>query len=199
MAGRRDPFESRTRLFGIAEGQCGYFTAAQALSAGYSYPLQKFHVERGNWLRIDRSLFRLRAYPLQDREDLVRWSFWSLGRGVVSHESALEFHRIGDVIPDRIHLTVPHGFRKRSPDVALHRGDLESREFEVHPGFRVTTPARTLLDVAEGELDFERFSGAVRDAVRQGRVRPKHLSGGRPKLSSRGQKRLDEALEAVPS
>ena len=42
----------RDRLWHVASRQRGYFTAAQALQAGYSYQAQQFHRQRGldpNW------------------------------------------------------------------------------------------------------------------------------------------------------
>lgn len=55
-ADRRD---LRRRLFNLASEQAGYFTAAQAKGVGYSYQAQAYHVAAGNWLRIERGLFRL--------------------------------------------------------------------------------------------------------------------------------------------
>lgn len=43
--------DSRSRLFDIAESQFGYFTAGQALEAGYSYASQAYHNKVGNWER----------------------------------------------------------------------------------------------------------------------------------------------------
>lgn len=193
----RDPSESVSRLFTVADGQAGYFTAAQARAAGYSYPLQHFHVRRGNWFRADRNLFRLRSYPNSTHEDLVRWTFWTLGRGVISHQSALDFHRLGDFVSDRVHLTVPPNFRKSTRDVVLHRGIIAPREIEKHPGFRVTTPSRTILDCADSDVDPERFQDAVHSAFRERRVRRKRLTEGMAALSSRGRLRLASALAKV--
>ncbi len=190
----RDPAEAFARLFAVSEGQGGYFTASQALSAGYSYRLQHYHVRRGNWLKVERNLYRLRAFPLGDREDLIRWSFWSLGRGVVSHDSALEFHGIGDVVPDRIHLTVPRSFRKRASGVVLHRGEFGIRDLEHHLGFRVSVPLRTILDVADSELDPDRFNDAVQQALRGGHVRQSRLIERMARLSERGRRRLEAAM-----
>lgn len=191
----RDASKSSRQLFVLADGQAGYFTAGQALRAGYSYPLQLFHVRRGNWLRVARNLYRLHLYPISRHEDLVRWTFWSLGQGVVSHHSALDFHRLGDYVSDRIHLTVPAGFRKRHEDVLLHRGSLSRSDVESHPGFRVTLPARTILDCADSDLDPDRFGDAVRQAVTHRRVRLKRLVEGMHGLSPRGRRRLSRALE----
>ncbi|MGH3850356.1 MAG: type IV toxin-antitoxin system AbiEi family antitoxin domain-containing protein [Pseudonocardiaceae bacterium] len=54
-----DRRDLRRRLFAQASEQAGYFTAAQAKAIGYSYQAQAHHVGAGNWLRIDRGLFRL--------------------------------------------------------------------------------------------------------------------------------------------
>ncbi len=191
---RQNPVDAAARLFSLAEGQGGYFTARQALSAGYGYRLQHYHVGRGNWLRIDRGVFRLRNFPVWDREDLIRWTFWSLGRGVVSHDSALEYHGIGDLIPDQVHLTVPSNFRKRDSRVVLHHGLLDSSDVERSPGFRVTTPLRTILDVADSDLDSDRFGDAVQQGLRSGRVWESRLIDGLASLSERGKRRLQAAL-----
>jgi len=112
---RRDPQENARALYQIAAAQGGYFTAAQARRAGYAYSQQHFHLTRGNWVRIERGLFRLRDFPAGEREDLIRWSLWSRNQkgapqAVVSHETALTIHELSDVMPDKIHLTVPRGF-----------------------------------------------------------------------------------------
>lgn len=49
----------RRRMFALAAGQSGYFTAAQARDVGYSYQAQAHHVGVGNWMRVDRAIFRL--------------------------------------------------------------------------------------------------------------------------------------------
>lgn len=189
--------EASRQLFTVADGQAGYFTAGQAREAGYSYPLQHFHVRRGNWLRAGRNLYRLRAYPSSSHEQFVWWTFWSLGRGIISHQSALDFHRLGDYVSDRIHLTVPRGFRKRLDDVVLHSAALAARDVEKHPGFRVTTPTRTILDCADSDLDPDRFEDAVRQSLTSGRIRRKRLAEGMAGLSQRGRRRLSEALEKI--
>src|ERR671931_639924 len=117
---RRDPLDLRRALARVAREQGGYFSAAQALKVGYSYPSQRYHTGRGDWLRVDRGIYRLPDWPASQHEDLARWTLWSRGRGVVSHETALDVHELGDVMPARVDLTVPPGFRSRSPAVRLH-------------------------------------------------------------------------------
>ncbi len=108
---------------------------------------------------------------------LIRWSLWSrnqegVPQAVISHETALTVHDLSDVMPAVVHLTVPPGFRKRTPaGCVLHQANLSPTDSAQHIGFRVTTPLRTLMDVAENVLSQEHLDRAVRDALQRGLVR----------------------------
>ena len=163
--------EPRARLWQRAAGQRGYFTAAQALEDGYSYPLQHFHTQRGNWLRIDHGLYRFREYadlPAEDHDHLIRWALWSGGRAVVSHATALGVHDLGIANPAQIHLTVPQGFRKRDAAVVVHRAHLEPDDVEEREGFRVTTPVRAIAESAMVGLQQDAIDSAVADLLDRG-------------------------------
>ena len=198
---KQDPQENARALYEIAAGQGGYFTAAQARQVGYAYSQQHFHVSRGNWLKIDRGLFRLRDFPPGEREDLIRWSLWSrnqksVPQAVVSHDTALTVHELSDVMPDRVHLTVPKGFRKSvPPGCVLHKATLPPNEIEPRTGYRVTTPLRTLLDVADSPLSQEHLNRAVRDALERGLVRRRAQETA--SCSPDARRRLDQALMAA--
>jgi predicted transcriptional regulator of viral defense system len=198
---QRDPRDNARQLYQVAAAQGGYFTSAQARQAGYAYSQQHFHVSRGNWLKVDRGLFRLRDFPPGEREDLIRWSLWSRNRmgvpqAVVSHDTALTVHALSDVMPDRVHLTVPRGFRKKVlPGCVLHKANLASRDVESRTGYQVTTPLRTLLDVAGGPLSQEHLDKAVRDALERGLVRRRLLKTAT--CSPAARRRLDRALIAA--
>ncbi len=165
-----DRSDLRRRLTALAARQSGYFTAAQALEVGYSYPSQRYHAERGNWLRVERAIFRLPEWPSGRHDDLVRWSLWSRGKAVVSHETALVVHDLGDVNPERVHLTVPPGFKAKALGAVLHRGEVGPTEVSEREGFLVTTPLRTLLDVAAIPLEQGQLDRAVDGAIERGLV-----------------------------
>lgn len=199
----RDPKENERRLLRVAETQGGYFTAAQAKESGYTYRQQHFHRERGNWLNIDRGLFRLRDYPDSSHEDLIRWSLWSRNRkgepqAVVSHETALALFELGDVMPSKTHLTIPPGFRKEIPGGCIvYKAELGPDEIESGPGFFLTTPLRTILDVAAGYLSPELLGGVVRDALARGLVMKRQLLDA--DMDPETKKRIEEVLQVVES
>lgn len=171
----------RAALAALAARQGGYFTARQAIAAGYGYPQQHYHISTGSWERVARGVFRLRDFPPPERGDLIMLSLLSHDRlgqpqAVVSHETALALHDLGDANPARVHLTVPRGFRRAmASGVALHFGRLESADWEEHDGYRVTTPLRTLCDIAASSASWPYLDAAVRDALRKGVVRRRQL------------------------
>jgi predicted transcriptional regulator of viral defense system len=193
----QDRTDLRRRLLAIAARQSGYFSAAQALEAGYSYPAQRYHTKRGNWLRVDRGIYRLPEWPTGPREDLVRWSLWSRGRAVVSHETALSVHELGDVDPAHVHVTVPPNFRQSDPGVVIHKGDLPPNDVEEHEGFRVTTPLRSLLDVATGELDVDQLAQAIDEALARGMTTRRALRERADEFGPAAALRIERALQEV--
>jgi predicted transcriptional regulator of viral defense system len=168
-------------LFAQAIGQGGYFTAKQAQEAGYGYQHLEYHTSVGNFERVSHGLYRLPGIPPGEHDDLIRLSLWSRNQkdepqAVVSHDSALVLHDLGELLPNKIHLTVPPRFRKPPPpECVLHRAVLVPDEVEERSGFRVTTPLRTLLDVAAGDLNQEQLSKAASDAIARGLVRRRQL------------------------
>jgi hypothetical protein len=174
--------------------QSGYFTAAQAREVGYSYQAQKYHVDRGNWTRVDRGIFRIPDWPADAEDVYILWRLWSRDRTVVSHESALVLHELGDVNPTRIHLTVPPGFRADDPAVVLHTGQLSPQDVEERAGYRLTTPERSLLDAAAGDLSQEQLDVAVADGLQRGLVRPRRLRERSDEFGDRAALRIERAL-----
>jgi predicted transcriptional regulator of viral defense system len=198
---KRDPRETERALIEIAKEQDGYFTAAQALSVGYTYRQQNHHKNRGNWLYIDHGVYRLRTYPESEHEDLIRWSLWSRNRrgefqATISHETALALHELGDAMPSKTHLTVPPGFRKKAPGgCILHKASVGPGDIERRRGFNVTTPLRTLLDIADSPVSQDLLEGAVQDALRRGVVQSKQLLSDQ--LPEESKAKLRAAVEAI--
>lgn len=168
--------EKSHRLFEVAESQQGYFTSADAKKLGYDYPHQHFHVKQGNWIRVDHGIYRLKKSPAAAHEDLMRWWLWSRKRAVISHETAAALYDLGDLLPAKIHLTVPADFRK-SPtrSLVLHKTALSETEIEKRDDLPITTPIRTILDLARSHLDDERLSAITKDAIQKGLLNRREL------------------------
>lgn len=161
------------RLYGLAESQQGYFTSGQAVACGYPTSSHVYHMKTGSWLREGRGIYRLARFPESDDGQYVRWALWSRNRqgvpqGVVSHQTALALFDLSDLMPDRIHMTVPPGFRRNSaiPEVlVLHLGELAEGDVEVRQGYRVARPLKAVVDL----LDDPAVSpGHLRQALNEG-------------------------------
>lgn len=189
-----DRRDLRRRMFKLASEQAGYFTAAQAKEVGYSYQAQAHHVAAGNWLRIERGLFRLAEWIPDIHDDLVKWSLWSRGRGVVSHETALAVHGIGEFESARVHLTVPPGFTMRDDAVVLHHAELDASDVQERTGFRVTTPARSLIDVAATAPDEDQLARAVEEARKLGLLSVRSLRTRAESVDARAALYIERAI-----
>jgi predicted nucleotidyltransferase len=168
--------EKSHRLFEVAESQQGYFTSSDAKRLGYDYPHQYFHVKQGNWIRVDHGIYRLKKFPAAHHEDLMRWWLWSRKKAVISHETAAALYDLGDLLPSKIHLTVPPNFRKSpAKSLVLHKANLRLSEINKRDDLPVTVPLRTVLDLARSHLDEERLSAVAKDAIKVGLVSRKEL------------------------
>ncbi len=196
----RDRTDTRALLWRIAAGQRGYFTAAQAREAGYSYQAQRYHAQHGNWLAVDRAIYRFREFadlPSEGDEQFVRWSLWSRGRAVISHASALAAHDLGVANPSRIHLTVPRAFRQTTAAVILHRADLAGGDSEGRNGYRVTTPLRALAESAADGEDQDVLESAVSEALERGMITRRKLLHAAQLCGPRSELGIERALGAL--
>lgn len=181
----------------LAATQGGYFSAAQALDLGYSYPQQTYHAKQGNWQRVARGIYRFPEWPVGDHDDLVRWTLWSRGLGVVSHDTAISVHDLADVNPNRVHLTVPPGFRAKAEGTVLHRADLPAGDVWERDGYRITTPFRTALDAASGELSVEQLIQVVKNVTRLSPNFSASLSQEAERRGHREALRMERALRGA--
>ncbi len=189
---KRSSKESQAKLFAIVEGQGGYFTAKQAEEAGITQPNHAYHVRVGNWRREQRGIYRLTQFPVPVRPDLVLWSLWSRNRGedvaqgVYSHETALSLYDLTDLMPSKLHMTVPIRFRRRkeTPSIlTLHYAALPSDEVEEREGYRITRPIRAIVDTSKA-ISPEILSQAFSEAKTRGLITEKDVERYRNDLPS---------------
>ena len=201
---QRERKEAAKRLYAMAEGQQGFFTTKQAKAAGFAENTHPYHVQVGNWIRDHRGIYRLASFPQGERPDLMLWSLWSRNRegasqGVYSHQTALSLHELSDVMPAKLHMTVPKSFRRNSkiPRVlVLHFADLPQSDIETAHGVRVTKAMRTILDLlAGGEVPSAILRQAVREGLRRGLIRRSEIAEARKRRAD--SKQLRNLFEKV--
>jgi predicted transcriptional regulator of viral defense system len=197
--------QSRTnrlqRLFELAAGQAGYFTAAQARGLGYSARSLVHHVAAGHFERVSRGFYRLVGVPADPNEDVVAaWLKFASHRAVVSHDTALALYDLAPSRAHEIHLTVPREQRPRSTQTAggvrLHTTIVPLRRDEVAKrfGVEITAPARTLADVADVGVEPSVVIEATARALATGLVTAGELREAVKRRSARVRRLVEQAL-----
>jgi predicted transcriptional regulator of viral defense system len=167
-------------LYDTAAAQAGLFTTRQAAAAGYSDPLLAHYQKVGRIARIRRGIYRLVQFPSGDQEDLVTAWLWTDSMGVVSHQTALSLQGLSDLMPNRIHLTLPSAWQKRRlripKGLELHYADVPSEDRAWNGAVPVTSTARTLNDCARAGLSPDVLRQATKQALTRGLVTKTELA-----------------------
>jgi len=182
------------RLYELAEGQVGYFSASQARELGFGSDLITYHAKQGNFLRAARGIYRLKRFPASPFEDLIVACLRSGPKAVVSHETALVVYGLSDLMPAQIHLVVPRTKSRRLRGLKLHRHRIGESEVTRRDGVQVTTPVRTLLDVATAGVSEEQVAQAVREALQRGLVQRHELLSAAQVRGGRAKEVIKKAL-----
>jgi predicted transcriptional regulator of viral defense system len=170
---------NKDRLFQIADSQQGFFTSQQAEECGFSRANFHRFLASKQWIKELRGIYRLAHYPLTERPELVLWSLWSRSKqgkvlGVWSHATALDIYELSDAMPAKMHMIVPKGFRRAistPKPLILHFADLSAKDIQMQQGYLVTTPLKTIVDVAqEGKLAEDLIIQATQEALKRGLI-----------------------------
>ena len=154
----------------VAKHQSGYVATYQS---DVSRQMFSKHESKGRLERVRRGIYRVAAFPMSEHEDFIVAYLWSRERGVLSHETALSIHDLSDVLPTKVHLSYPvdEALPKGKPDwMRLHRMDVPNEDRQWYDAVPVTTPQRTLTDLAAAGFDPTLFEQALDEAIARGLV-----------------------------
>jgi hypothetical protein len=173
----------------IAAGQWGMFTTAQAEAAGVSRVEVSRLLGRNVVRRLRHGVYAMAGVPTDAFEDVrAEWLATDPERTagerradadpvVVSDETAASVLGIGDVVGGGVHFTAARRLQTRQPWVHLHRRQLSGAEFEWVGGLPVTTPRRTIEDLAQsGRWEQSHLRDLALDAVRAGLLAQRELA-----------------------
>lgn len=161
----------------LALDQHGYFTAEQAREVGVNPQAVVMMCRRGTIERAAHGVYYDRLVPATPLAPYMAAVLWPHGvRGVLSHETALDLLGLSDVNPDKIHITVPKGFRVRRlipTQYVLHNAELGRKDVTRVEGIPVTTALRTIWDCRAAHVSPALLRQAIEDGVRTGRLAPR--------------------------
>ncbi|WP_320443227.1 type IV toxin-antitoxin system AbiEi family antitoxin domain-containing protein [Rhodococcus opacus] len=170
------------QVVALAAEQGGVVTSRQARAVtSVSVQQLKRMVDSGVLERLHHGLYRLARMPedvhLEERvawlaldPDAVVWERLDqpVPTGVLSHRTAAGLHGLGDLDADVVELTAIRRIRLSLPGVIVHRGVLSREDWQLVDGLPVTTPARTIADLAAAGTDAGHLASVVRDALTRG-------------------------------
>jgi len=91
----------------------------------------------------------------------------------------------------------PPNFRAQALGVRLHRAELPAGDIRQQNGFRITTPLRSLLDVAADTTDVEQLVTAIGDALRAGLVTRRQLLERADSFGPRAALAIERAFRQI--
>lgn len=193
----------RDRIFECAAERHGYITSRDAGELGIDPSLLRQMAARGALERVARGAYRLPFLPRSEHDDLAEAVAWTLGRGVISHESAFVLYGFSDVNPTWVHITVPARTSARADGGDLYRvyrRNLPEGDIAVKDGLPVTTIARTVIDCIEAGTSPYQLRLAVDEAQAAGEITGKEaerlrqtINESRPGRRFRRRRRADDA------
>jgi very-short-patch-repair endonuclease len=156
---------SLARLSTFAAAHHGTFRRSDAIDAGIGPELLRSLVDRGWCERPWRSIYRVRGAPDTPDQRLMI-AVWFGGDGAAgSHRAAARVWRSAGFGASGPEVTVPRGRSQRRSYGLVHGSlVLPARHVTVVGGIPVTTPARTIFDLA-GVLPLGRTARVLDDAL----------------------------------
>lgn len=144
-----------------ARRQEGLITRAQAVDAGLTPRGVDRRVAGGLLKPIYRGIYRVTGSPETWRQALLAACLWS--EGVASHRAAASLWKLGGIKQPVIEITSPK--KLRSHGAIAHCAILSPSDVTTIGNLPVTTPTRTLLDLA-AVLERDPFEAYLADALR---------------------------------
>ena len=186
-------------LEAIALEQGGYFDRRDARGHGISDHLLQYHTRTERFERILPGVYRLRAAPISRYDEYLLAWVWTNYRGAISHESALALYGLGDVLPARMHVTVPSPFHRTSAPFQVHLAPLPEQEVRAYNGVRVTAPSRTIVDAAATGTDPAQIHKVVREALDRALVDPEALRAAAVRHANQHRRNVRKLVEEALS
>ena len=148
----------------IAERRGGVVARWELLAAGLSEDQIDRQLAAGTLRVVHRGVYAL-AHRRLDRPALHHAAWLAVGdRSAISHADAAGSWGMRPPSPGPVHLTLPgQGGRKQRRGIVLHRAPLLAGDAVRRGGLRITSPARTLVDLA-GVLERRDLERALDEA-----------------------------------
>jgi predicted transcriptional regulator of viral defense system len=183
------------RIAAIAGRQHGVITTAQLEAAGLNRPAISKRAAAGRLHPLYHGVYAAGHDRLSQEG---RWLAAVLAAGpgaALSHEAAAKHWRIWRGKPKGIDVIVP-GQRRSRAGVTIHRTRrLDSADVTIHQGIPITTPARTLVDLAQTLTEYQ-LANVIHEAAFRNRFDEAATRQAMARTRGRDLATLHAALQA---
>lgn len=173
--------------------QFGVISREQVISSGLARGVVEWRVASGEWLLMYPGVYRSAASPAGWRQRAMAALLAAGPESALSHFSAayaLGLPTLNEHAPNVIEVSVPRARRMRLRGVHAHTPRDAPAAFKMRDGLRVTSIARTFIDLA-GELDEERLEFALDSAAVKNPRLMRWLEMELESLHTRGRRGLE--------
>jgi len=187
MSGVRDSHSSPERLAAVVRRQHGVFSRRQALEVGFTASQIQQRLGINEWRRIEPGVYRITTHGRSWHQDVMARVLWAGNGAVASHRTAGVLWKLDGFDRGPVEISVP---RSRQSGRGVHRKtDLAKADTTWSDGIPVTTPARTLIDLAS-VVSAGRVEAAMESALRSGLTSVDQIQRRLDRLSRRGRRGL---------
>lgn len=157
----------------LAGRQRGYVTRAQLLELGLGRRAVTYRVQTGRLIAVHTGVYAVGHAPLA-AADRAYAAVLACGPGaLLSHATAASLWGIDDRWRTPFEVIVTTA--RRRPGIRTHRATVHRKDIRRHQGFRVTSPARTILDIAPRLTD-KALTRGINDLRIARRLKLEHLA-----------------------
>lgn len=157
----------------VATDQYGFITFRDLRGLGEDPARLRQWARRGGVTRVGHGIYRFDQIPTTPLDPYMLATLWPAGRGVLSHDTALELHDLCDINPGKIHISLPvsRGYRPRrrgGEHYVVHHDTLEESDMTWHEGIRIVKPAIAIRQGVEGSVPVHLLRQAIESAEKRG-------------------------------
>ena len=161
-------------FWALVARQHGVISRTQLLQLGFSDSAIKRRLANGRLHRVRPGVYAVGRPALTKEGEWIAATLAAGPQSLLAGEAAASLWRMGDRRTAPIELVVPQHVARRVAGVRVRRTRLTIADRDVRQGIPVTSPARTLLDLAHTRSR-DRLEAAINEADKRDLIDPEQL------------------------
>lgn len=183
----------------IARGQHGAFLIEQAHRAGIPANVLRGWITSGLLDRFGVRTLRSATSPATPIDDAAAHVLDVRPKAWISHETAAALHKFDTfhTMDERLHITLRRGTYTTRPNLVIHTSDdLPVEDLVLVEGIPVTSPVRTIIDLARAE-SAKRLTTVIDGALRDRLITEERLLRRIAELRTQGRYGIPKLLAVI--